>query len=875
MTKKMKDRKYTERHLVKAVYNEVWALEPGKLSEIQSFLEDRFDPSADLTEDSIRAAFEVKAADDNGENPPLVDGVQVLNCFGTLAPRMNLMMRFSGGTSTEKLAAAIRAATANDMVKTILIRGDSPGGAASHVPEVADALFAAAAAGKRTVSHWTNSCASGAFWIACATQEVYASRSTDVGSLGVYWIHRSDKAANETAGLKYTVMRAGDVKAAGNQYEDLNKQTSDVLQERVNAIYRDFVADSARGRKVGEQTVLDTFGQGTTYLADEAESRGMIDGVDIFENVLQRERERNAGRVRSQSSIVSDVVTVETSLEKRQMKVTQKIKAALFARDLIDSMEASDEECVGHIKSALRLHAFQTNTSANYEAADEAAALVAINATDTPVGAPLEPLVVSAIGGANDGAETSDSTEADVKAAARRGILEERNRIKQIEARAEALGMQEADVEEAINSGRSLESVSESWVQKLSSRQTPLNRVASGDDITFGPSQSDKFVEAATEICIAAAGGSLAATADQKVIRDYGGSLRNARSVDLARIELQAAGIRPSGNEETDALNWLKMNGVDEAAISADAGGSINHPGAHPNLLSNLANKALNRPYPTANVQYQSWSARLPDLPDFKPKAIIDTGIFNELDRLGDDQMPEQKKFDSELASWMQIDRYANRVGLTVVMVANDDLGGFARQLSQLSGAAERTLNKLCLNLLAGNVLMIDGDPLFHANHNNLVTSGGAPSAAQASEMRKMHRLQTHIDAEGAEVPIDEPPSLSLHPSAHEDAAKQVFMKGVYDSKVAQTDANVNTVRGEISPIITSRLDAFSATEWYTLVDPNLIATIAYAHMRGYGSGGRRTTWYENGKGTRWYSLEARFTAAAISWRGAVKNPGV
>ena len=170
---------YLQRNVIRAALNEDWAILPRKLDQIAAFLEMRAN-GLEVSEEAIRAAVgesggqrlrelaagELLALRAGGEEadeaaPVILDGVQLLGLYGTLAPRMNLMMNFSGGTSTQKFSQQLRAAGNNDKVKTALVEIDSPGGVVSGTEEARLALKELAAK-KRTVVIARNMMASAA-----------------------------------------------------------------------------------------------------------------------------------------------------------------------------------------------------------------------------------------------------------------------------------------------------------------------------------------------------------------------------------------------------------------------------------------------------------------------------------------------------------------------------------------------------------------------------------------------------------------------------------------------------------------------------------------------------------------------------------------
>ena len=353
--------------------------------------------------------------------------------------------------------------------------------------------------------------------------------------------------------------------------------------------------------------------------------------------------------------------------------------------------------------------------------------------------------------------------------------------------------------------------------------------------------------------------------------------LRSAPLMYIAQQCLQLAGraVDPFADPEDVAKSAMQMGGLERITVSA-SGPSYSRPGDFPNILSNLAGKILDQAIEIAEPTYPVWTARLPDLADFKPKTIIGIAGKNELDQLLDDDESPAFLIQEEAAGWIQAGRYGNKVGLTPVMVANDDLDAFTQGLQSLAMAHEHTINRLCISLVAGNVTLLDGYSLFdETNHGNVVAAGGggAPSTTQADKMRVLHRRQTGIGGFGK---VRTSPRIALVPTAHEEAALQTFLKfsQLNESKLPVTDATINTFRGLIQPVVEPDLEDYSTAYWYTFADPRIRRVIVHAFQRGYGRGGKRTTWFDPARKTTYVDLEGRFAAAACGHRGAVRNDG-
>ena len=72
--------------------------------------------------------------------------------------------------------------------------------------------------------------------------------------------------------------------------------------------------------------------------------------------------------------------------------------------------------------------------------------------------------------------------------------------------------------------------------------------------------------------------------------------------------------------------------------------------------------------------------------------------------------------------------KYADSFTLSPLMIEHDDLGAFVEALRDKQVAHDMTLNRLCINLLVGNVTLGDGYALFDAVHHGNQVSGAAPS---------------------------------------------------------------------------------------------------------------------------------------------------
>jgi ClpP class serine protease len=129
---------------------------------------------------------------------------------------------------------------------------------------------------------------SAAYWLGSQAHEVVVSPSGEIGSIGVYQVHRDASKAFEGAGIRHTLVKAGKFKTEGNPYEPLGDEARDAAQQAVNDYYGMFVSDVARGRGVAAEDVTDGYGEGRQLTAKRAVKAGLADRVATLGQTVSR-----------------------------------------------------------------------------------------------------------------------------------------------------------------------------------------------------------------------------------------------------------------------------------------------------------------------------------------------------------------------------------------------------------------------------------------------------------------------------------------------------------------------------------------------------------------------------------------------------------
>jgi len=261
-----------------------WAIQPGRLDALISL-----DCRA-MAGSIVAAASDMRTlrAGSNGTGPS--NGVAVVPLTGTLMPDSMDLFALLFGSSPGGLPAFranLRKMAADPDVGAIVMNVDSPGGVVDQIPETAAEIRTVK--GIKPVVAVANTAAnSAAYWLASQADQVIVTPSGEVGSIGVYNIHRDQSAANEMRGIKPTVISAGKYKVEGHPHEPLTDDAREALQGEVNDYYGMFVKDVARGRGVTEHAVRNGYGEGRSLHARQAVEAGLADRVDTLDNTVRR-----------------------------------------------------------------------------------------------------------------------------------------------------------------------------------------------------------------------------------------------------------------------------------------------------------------------------------------------------------------------------------------------------------------------------------------------------------------------------------------------------------------------------------------------------------------------------------------------------------
>ncbi|MDD5449661.1 MAG: signal peptide peptidase SppA [Candidatus Omnitrophica bacterium] len=216
----------------------------------------------------------------------VINGTAHIPIYGVISKRSSMVRNISQpqGTSVQDIEKNFKAALGDPAVNKILFEIDSPGGNADGVTELSDLIYSNR--GKKPIVSFANGqMDSAAYWIGSAADKVYASKSSEVGGIGVYTVVNDWSVANHNAGIKTEIIKAGKYKAAGHPDKHLTEDDRAAIQEEVNAYYELFVEAVTRNRGMSAESIEKT-ANGKVFIGQKALNAGLIDGIATLDSFL-------------------------------------------------------------------------------------------------------------------------------------------------------------------------------------------------------------------------------------------------------------------------------------------------------------------------------------------------------------------------------------------------------------------------------------------------------------------------------------------------------------------------------------------------------------------------------------------------------------
>jgi protease IV len=171
-------------------------------------------------------------------------------------------------------------------IKAIILHVNSPGGGVAASEEIYRAVKRVRSEKKKKIVVSIETVgASGAYYVASASDKIYADEGSIVGSIGVIaqWVNYGD--LMKWAKLKDIVLKTGEFKDTGNPARDLTPAEQAYMQSLIDNMFGQFVKAVSDGRGIKYDDVK-SIANGKVWTGQQALPMKLIDGIGDFQAVV-------------------------------------------------------------------------------------------------------------------------------------------------------------------------------------------------------------------------------------------------------------------------------------------------------------------------------------------------------------------------------------------------------------------------------------------------------------------------------------------------------------------------------------------------------------------------------------------------------------
>lgn len=212
------------------------------------------------------------------------DVVAVVKLHGVITPSPSPLAR--GAINLAAVESALTRAFGHERLKAVALLINSPGGAPTQSGLVAERIRQLAdEKGVPVLAFCEDVAASGGYWLACAADEIYAHRTSMVGSIGVISGGFGFTGLLERFGIERRLHTAGANKSRLDPFSPEKPEDVEWLKKMHSQLHELFVSwvKERRGTRLTEAEDLFT---GDVWLGAKAQELGLIDGVGSLRQII-------------------------------------------------------------------------------------------------------------------------------------------------------------------------------------------------------------------------------------------------------------------------------------------------------------------------------------------------------------------------------------------------------------------------------------------------------------------------------------------------------------------------------------------------------------------------------------------------------------
>ena len=189
--------------------------------------------------------------------------------------------------SAENLLPGIKSAFEAADARAVVLRINSPGGSPVQAGIINDEIRRLKKLhNKKVYAVVEESCASGAYYIAVAADEIYADKASVVGSIGVLMDSFGVTGLMDKLGVERRLLTAGENKGIGDPFLPLTDKQRAYIQATLDQIHQQFIGVVKQGRGQRLKETPEMF-SGLFWNGEQALAMGLVDHLGNLDFVAR------------------------------------------------------------------------------------------------------------------------------------------------------------------------------------------------------------------------------------------------------------------------------------------------------------------------------------------------------------------------------------------------------------------------------------------------------------------------------------------------------------------------------------------------------------------------------------------------------------
>jgi len=189
-------------------------------------------------------------------------------------------------TQSSGVIEEIEQYTADEGVKAIILRVDSPGGGVGPSQEIyREIMRIKSNSKKKVVTSMGSVAASGGYYIAAASDLIVANPGTITGSIGVIMQFSNLEELLRKIGVKGVVIKSGEHKDIGSPFREMTPEEKRLMQDVLDNVHEQFIQAVAEGRRMDRAKVAQ-IADGRILTGEQAKNLGLVDELGNLQDTI-------------------------------------------------------------------------------------------------------------------------------------------------------------------------------------------------------------------------------------------------------------------------------------------------------------------------------------------------------------------------------------------------------------------------------------------------------------------------------------------------------------------------------------------------------------------------------------------------------------